>query len=392
MNLKATTVFQKNWEALNSDTRYIENRGGSRSSKTYSLSQCLILYCIQNKDVSVSIIRKTFPALRATVMRDFFKVLDDLNLYDPKKHSKSQHIYKFPNGSFVEFFSADDAQKLRGRSRDLAFLNEANELYYEDFKQIVMRTTDKVIVDYNPSESYSYLYDLPKEKTTYIHSTYKDNPFLTKEIIEEIEFLKKTDEEMYKIYALGERCQSKENVYKEWDVLKERPVYFENFIYGIDFGYTHPTSLVKIWYSIERKELFFEEIIYESYLTSTDIIDRMKSLNIEKDVVITADYARPEIIKEMRQAGYNVVNAIKDVKDGINNVKTFICKISENSPNIIKENQNYKYKKVNGKATDEVVKNYDDAMDAIRYGVFYIKKYLNFEDGNDDIGIYTFDF
>ncbi len=113
MEINSTIVFKWNWEALTSEKRFIINQGGSRSSKTYSLCQLLTVWCLQNPNKVVSIVRKTFPALRATVMRDFFEVLKDLNLYEKQSHNMSENIYRFSNGSLVEFFSVDDEQKVR---------------------------------------------------------------------------------------------------------------------------------------------------------------------------------------------------------------------------------------------------------------------------------------
>jgi phage terminase large subunit len=203
MEIQATKIFEKNWNALQDDgVRFIINEGGSRSSKTYSLCQMIIIYCLENKGVIVSIIRKTFPALRATVMRDFMEILKDLNIYSNEQHNKSEHIYTFPNGSIVEFFSVDDEQKIRGRKRSLCWCNEANELYFDDYTQLNMRTEGKLIFDYNPSESASWLYELPKDESILIKSTYKDNPFLPESIKRQIEDLKRTDEALYQIYAL----------------------------------------------------------------------------------------------------------------------------------------------------------------------------------------------
>lgn len=376
LDLKVTTVFSKNYDALTSGARFIKNEGGSRSSKTYSLCQMLIIYALQNKDKTISIIRKTLPSLKASVMRDFFEVMKELNLYNKNNHNKSENIYTFDNGSMVEFFSADDEQKLRGRKRHIAWCNEANELFYDDFQQINLRTEDVIIVDYNPSEVDSYLYYLPEDKTVTIHSTYKDNPFLPQAIIEEIEAYQFTDEDYYTIFALGKRAFSKENVYSQWKVLDERPNNFKEFVYGLDFGYTHPLALVKVWYDIDSmpNEIYIEELIYESHLTTPDLLAKLSDLEIQKNIAIASDYARPEIIQDIKNAGYYAINAIKDVKDGINNVKTFKVLLDAKAKNIVKENQNYKYKKVNGQVTEEVMKKWDDAMDAIRYAVFYIKK------------------
>jgi len=371
VELNATQVFSWNWEALTSEKRFIINQGGSRSSKTYSLCQLLTVWCLQNPNKVVSIVRKTFPALRATVMRDFFEVLKDLNLYEKSSHNMSENIYRFPNGSLVEFFSIDDEQKVRGRKRDIGWCNEANELWFEDFQQLNMRTEYKLIFDYNPSDSSSWLYELPKDESVLIKSTYKDNPFLPESIKRQIEDLKRTDEALYQIYALGEKALSKTNIFNTWDFIPKRPERFTNFVYGLDFGYNHPTALMRVYWC--DGDIYIEPVIYESYLTTSELIERFKQLNIEQTVDILADYSRPEIIAEMQNAGFNVNNANKNVKSGINAVKTFKVWCQEDD-NLKKEYNNYKWKKVGDNITDEPVKLYDDAMDAVRYAVMFIKE------------------
>jgi phage terminase large subunit len=371
VDINATQVFSWNWDALTSDKRFIINQGGSRSSKTYSLCQLIIVYCLQNPNKVVSIVRKTFPALRATVMRDFFEVLKDLNLYEKQSHNMSENIYRFPNGSLVEFFSVDDEQKVRGRKRDLGWCNEANELWFEDFQQLNMRTEFKMIFDYNPSDSSSWLYELPKDESVLIKSTYKDNPFLPESIKRQIEDLSRTDEALYQIYALGEKAISKTNIFNTWTFIIRRPERFTNYVYGLDFGYNHPTALIRVYWC--DGDIYIEPVVYESYLTPSELIERFKQLNIEQTVDILADYSRPEIIAEMQNAGFNVNNANKNVKSGINAVKTFKVWCQQDD-NLKKEYENYKWKKVGDNITDEPVKLYDDAMDAVRYAVMFIKE------------------
>ncbi len=371
MQINATNIFSRNWDALNSDKRFIINQGGSRSSKTYSLCQMIIVYCIQNPNKVVSIVRKTFPALRATVMRDFFEIMKDLEIYEKANHNMSENIYRFPNGSIVEFFSVDDEQKIRGRKRDIGWCNEANELWFEDFQQLNMRTEEKLIFDYNPSDSSSWLYKLPTEESVLIKSTYRDNPFLPESIKRQIEDLKRTDEALYQIYALGEKAISKSNIYNNWTFLGRKPQRFQSFVYGLDFGYNHPTALIRVYWS--DGDIWIEPVIYESYLTTSELIEKFKQLEVEKTVDILADYSRPEIIAELQNAGYNVNNANKSVKMGINFVKTFGVYCQEDEA-LKKEYENYKWKKVGDIITEEPVKLYDDAMDAVRYATTYIKE------------------
>ena len=378
LTINSTVIFEQNFDALQDPSiRFIINQGGSRSSKTYSLCQVLIVYCLQNPNKVVSIVRKTFPALRATVMRDFFEVLKDLELYEKSAHNMSENIYRFANGSIVEFFSVDDEQKIRGRKRDIGWCNEANELWMEDFQQLNFRTQNKLIFDYNPSDSSSWLYELPKDESVLIKSTYKDNPFLPESIIRQIEDLARTDEALYQIYALGEKAISKTNIFNTWEFISKKPERFKNYVYGLDFGYNHPTALMRVYWC--EGDIYIEPVLYESYLTTSELIERFKQLNIEQTVDILADYSRPEIIAEMQNAGYNVNNANKNVKSGLNAVKTFKvwCKQDEN---LKKEYENYKWKKIGDTITDEPVKLYDDAMDAVRYAVMFIKEMYFTED------------
>ena len=371
MELKATAIFEKNYEAILGDKRFIINEGGSRSSKTYSLCQLMIIYCLQNNNKVVSVIRKTFPALRATVLRDFIEILKDIGLYKQESHNKSEQIYTFANGSMIEFFSVDEEQKIRGRKRDIAWCNEANELYFDDFTQLNMRTEDKLIFDYNPSDSASWLYELPAEESIKIKSTYRDNPFLPESIKAQIEDLARTDEALYQIYALGEKAISKSNIYSNWSFVAHRPAKFVKFVYGLDFGYNHPTALIRVYYC--DNDIYIEPVIYESYLTTTMLIERLATLNIEQTVSILADHSRPEIIQEMNIAGYDVLNANKVVKKGIDNLKTFgvIC---QDHKALKREYENYKWKKIGDFITDEPVKLFDDAMDAIRYATTHIRQ------------------
>jgi phage terminase large subunit len=371
MEIKSTVIFEKNYEALSGPHRFIINEGGSRSSKTYSLCQLMVIYCLQNSGKVVSIIRKTFPALRATVLRDFIEILKEMGIYSLDSHNKSEHIYTFSNGSIVEFFSVDDEQKIRGRKRDIAWCNEANELYFDDFTQLNMRTEFKLIFDYNPSDSSSWLYELPKEESILIKSTYRDNPFLPNSIRAQIEDLKRTDEALYQIYALGEKAISKSNIYSNWTFLSHRPARFVNYVYGLDFGYNHPTALMRVYWC--DNDIYIEPVIYESYLTTTMLIEKLQAIGIEQTVTIMADYSRPEIIQEMNIAGFDVQNANKVVKKGIDNVKTFgvFC---QDHKDLKREYENYKWKKIGDFITDEPVKLFDDAMDAVRYATTHIRQ------------------
>jgi phage terminase large subunit len=215
IEIKHTGVFTKNLKALESKSiRFIVNQGGTRSSKTYSLCQLMIYYCLNNAGKTVSIVRKSFPSLRKSVMKDFFEILDELGIYSESSHRKVENIYEFPNKSAIEFFSVDDAQKLRGSKRDILWANEANELSFEEYNQLNFRTSGKLFFDFNPSDDEHWLYDIiEKPDAIKIHSTYKDNTFLARSLIKEIEDLIQVDGDYYNIYALGLPSKSTHTIY-----------------------------------------------------------------------------------------------------------------------------------------------------------------------------------
>ncbi len=372
LELKTTPVFSKNWDVINNDKiRFVINQGGSRSSKTYSICQLLIVLCLKQPGTMVSIVRKSFPSLRASVMRDFFEVMRELNLYKTTEHHKTENIYNFDNGSSVEFFAVDDEQKLRGRKRDILWANEANELNFEEYTQLNMRTTGKLIFDFNPSDNFHWLYDLiSRPESKLIHSTYKDNPFLEEALVKEIENLINVDESYYRIYALGEKGTGKTTIYTHWKYYEDLPE-TKTKIYGLDFGFNHPMSLLEVNF-IDNKA-YVRELVYESGLTVDDLILRMSSLEVSKKHEMVCDGARPEMIEEIKRAGYMAKSAVKEVKKGIDSVKSTELYIHKESLNVVKETASYKWKTNGDVILDEPVKMYDDAMDAMRYAIHWWK-------------------
>lgn len=378
LNLQATNIFQKNWDALNSiESRYILNQGGSRSSKSISILQCIILLCLQEK-TSVSIVRQSLPSLRASIMRDFFDLMKEYNLYKEINHQKTENYYKFPNGSLVEFFSTDSDMKLRGRKRNYLYINESNEISFDIFNQLALRTTDKIFFDFNPSESESWVYDLIKDpKSILIKSTYLDNPFLGKEQIEYIQNLINIDENYYKIYCLGEAPIATSRVFTHFHQFIDYPTNIVDTFYGADWGYTHPTALVKVQLTSDNK-YYITELLHESKLTSSDIVNKFNKLIEDKKHPIYVDYARPEIIEELKRNGFNIKEANKSVKTGIDFIKKNMVYIHHESLNILREYKLYSYKTNGSQILEEVIKLNDDQADAIRYAMFtHNKKQVN---------------
>jgi phage terminase large subunit len=366
LDLNCTKVFELNYNAYTDPSiRNVVNQGGSRSSKTYSILQMLIILGYQSKR-TISIIRKAQTTIKATAFRDFVEILNDLKIYDKQYVNLTNLTYTLPNGTIFEFFGADDPQKLRGRKRDIAYLNEGNELNFEEYNQINMRTTNKIIIDFNPSDLNSYIYTLlAQPDTLLIKSTYKDNPFLDEAIKKQIEDLITKDQRYYKIYALGERAEANERVYTHFNI---QPFNVEGeSVYGLDFGYNHPTALIKC--TKLDNDYYIEEILYKNNLTTQDILQEFKNLNLNTSTIY-CDSARPDIIEELKRNKYNVKMSDKNVKMGIDFIKRNNIIIHSNSLNLIHEYNRYSYQKRNDTILEEVDKKYDDALDAMRYALF----------------------
>jgi len=358
-----------------SQARITINEGSSRSGKTYNLMLMFVLMMMTERKILISVVRKTLPSLKASAYRDFLDILDRYDLYDVNCHNKSDLSYKIGKNE-IEFFSADDYNKIKGRKRDYLFCNEANELSRDEFTQLILRTTKRAYIDYNPSHS-SYHWIETDIKTRddilVIHSTYKDNPFLDYTTIKEIERLEFTDENLWRIYGLGVMGISKARVFNDWHLIDDLPDNYHDKFYGLDFGFNHPNVLVEI--REEDDEFYLHEKIYKSGQTVPVLIEEMDKLGIDKKAFIYADSAYPAYIKQIRQAGYNCVPANKSgnsVKQGIDLVKSKKIHLTKSSVSIQKENRAYSYKTdANGNVDDsEPVKFFDDGMDAIRYGIF----------------------
>ncbi len=253
-------------------------------------------------------------------------------------------------------------------SKYFHFINEANIIQYDTFRQLLLRTKKCIFIDYNPADEFHWIYDkvLTRSDCYFIKSTYKDNPFLPNEQVKEIESYREADPNFWRIYGEGERGHSEGVIYTHWQSYTSG--ISGNTVYGLDFGYNNPTSLVKI--TDKDKNLYAEEIIYQSHLTNQDLIGLLKQ-NIPQGATIHADAAEPARIEEIRKAGFNCISANKDVKGGIDFIKSRKLFIHAQSANMLKEIKSYKFKDKN--KVEEPVKLNDHAMDAMRYGAISFK-------------------
>lgn len=390
--IQTTKIFTKVDNAIQSGYKVVSAQGSSRSSKTYNILIYLLSYILTNKK-SLSIVRKTLPALKGSVFRDFKEIMKDkLKIWDNRCMNKSEMVYTLPNGSFVEFFSTDDEQKIRGRKRNILYCNEANEISFLEWQQLIMRTTDFSIVDYNPSFSDEHwLCELNKDPRTYhFISTYKDNPFLEQTIIDEIESLQYKNKVLWTVYGLGLQAMAEGLVFPEYEIVDEFPAYAKHVAAGLDFGYSSdPTAIVKC--GVLENRLFLDEQCYKTHMLTSEIIKELKKLSL----FVYADSADPRLIQEIANSGVVIFPADKykgSVMGGLFKMMEYKLCVTRRSVNLIREFKNYVYEQnKDGKFINEPIDAYNHLIDASRYytiGKLLGKVLTTRQYSKEDLGIY----
>lgn len=365
-DIQATRVFNILQDSKN---RIVVLQGSARAGKTYNILVWFVVKLLKEQGKVLTIVRDSLPSIKGSVLRDFIDVLNGLGMYDERLHNKTEATYML-EGNMIEFVSADQPHRIRGRKRDYLFINEASEIDYDAWVQLNLRTTGRVVIDYNPSmvaDHWIFTFVVTRDDIDFHIVTYKDNPFLDQSVIDEIEKLQYVDEDYWRVYGLGQRGMGRELIFSHWKTCDSMPD--AGYFYGCDFGFNHRTALIRC--AIIDDVVYADEVIYESRLTTTDLAKTMQGLQIDKYSPIYFDYADPRSAEELTRHGYNMQPcASKDVKQSIMAVKSKPLFITSNSVNLIKELKNYSWKKdKTGMILDEPVKYLDDAIDALRYAV-----------------------
>jgi len=369
---KLTSIYEQNQAAWLEGKRRVLNEGGTASSKTWSILQLLILIAQYSKSkLLISIVSESLPHLKRGAIRDFFRVLDESADNNPR-YNKTEQTYNFGN-SVIEFFGADESDKVRGPRRDILFINEGNNVPWETALGLDIRTRLFTIVDWNPvSEFWAHKFWVNEPENAYVHSTYLDAiDVLPPEVVANIESYKDKDPNWWAIYGLGKLGKVEGLVYPFFEQVDEIPQ--GDIFYGLDYGYSNdPTSLVKN--VIINDALFSEELIYETGMTNDMIAYRMAELGVRKHYdEIFADSAEPKSIEEIYQHGFNIKPAPKgpgSVEYGHQKVRQYKQFWTKDSINCIKEQRNFRYiPDKNGKLTDKTTHAFSHGMDARRYGI-----------------------
>lgn len=351
-------------------------QGGTSASKTISILSVLIHDAQTDTTPTLtSIVSETFPHLRRGAMRDFLNILKTQGYYDDDSWSRTEFIYTFPNGSQIEFFSIDQADKLRGPRRNRLFINEANRVSYDAFTQLEIRTSDYIFADYNPSEEFWYHEHLEgkRDDIDFIILTYKDNEGLHPNVVATIE-KRQSNKQWWQVYGLGLLGEITGRIYTGWNIIKEIPHEARLIRYGLDFGYSNdPTALVAVYKYNDGYIL--DELCYQTEMRNSIIADLIKE-QPDKALVI-ADSAEPKSIAEIKLAGVPIVPCVKgkdSITSGIDKVQDQSISITENSVAGIKEYRNYLWATDRDGKRLNVPEGEDHFLDAVRYALGSIVK------------------
>lgn len=343
--------------------------GGTSASKTISILIWLIDYCQSNKAKLASVVSETFPHLKRGAIRDFQNIMEAQGYWNDSLWNKTDYTYNFETGSKLEFFSADQPGKVRGPRRDILFINEANNIPFETYTQLEVRTKGIIWLDWNPvSEFWWYDQVVPNEKHDFLILTYKDNEALEQSIVDSIE-AKRHNKNWWKVYGEGQLGEVEGKIYKDWILVDEIPHEARLERYGLDFGYSNdPTSIIAIYKY--NGGYILDEITYQKGLSNKQIAD---ILNNKDQALVIADSAEPKSIDEIASYGVSILASVKgqgSISQGIQLVQDQRVSMTKRSLNLIKEYRNYLWKvDKDGKIINEPDVGWDHALDAVRYAI-----------------------
>ena len=345
--------------------------GGTSAGKTISILQILIDQAQTNPNILISVVSESFPHLRRGAMRDFLMIMEDTGYFKDDEWSKTDFTYVFPNKSRIEFFSADQPGKVRGPRRDILFMNEANNIGYEEFDQLRIRTRKTIWLDWNPTnEFWWYTEIMPHYKCDFITLTYKDNEALDKSIVDDIES-HKHNKNWWLVYGLGQLGEVESRIYKDWVVLDSIPHEARLERRGLDFGYSNdPTAIIDVYYY--NGGFILDEKMYRKGVSNKEIADFLNASS-DPETLIIADSAEPKSIDELKLYGLNVLPAQKgagSILQGIQYIQDQRISLTKRSVNLLKEYRNYLWQTdKDDKIINKPEGGNDHLLDALRYAM-----------------------
>ena len=371
---QATTAIRK-LTKLNKRIKVV--RGGTSAGKTFGILPILASKAAKNAGMEISVVAESVPHLRRGALKDFLKIMFETGRFKDHQFNKSTLKYTFENGSYIEFFSADQPDRLRGARRTTLYVNECNNISFDAYHQLSIRTSGDIWLDYNPVSTFWVDNELiGQPNVDFVTLTYKDNEALPQTIVEDIESARekaKTSSywaNWWKVYGLGQIGSLEGVCIPDWRELEMLPNEARLLCHGLDFGYTNdPTSLVSLYKW--NNAYIFDEVIYQKKLLNSDISDLIKANGITG--IIYADSAEPKSIAELSHYGHQVMSVSKgrdSIVYGINLINQNEIYVTARSKNLIKELSNYIWMKDReGNTLNKPIDAFNHAIDAARYAI-----------------------
>lgn len=387
MSYEITTAVEK---IAKLDNRIRAVQGGTAAGKTIGILEVLIdLAQRDTQPTLTSVTSESFPHLKRGAIRDFLSIMETQKYFKPSRWNKTDYIYEFENGSKMEFFSSDQPTKVRGPRRDRLFVNEGNNIPFETFEQLEVRTKDFIFLDWNPTAEYWFEEHIKNRgDCDHIVLTYRDNEALDERVKRAIE-LRKHRRGWWTVYGEGLVGEIEGKIFNDWQIIDQVPFNARLERFGLDFGYTNdPTAIVAIYYY--DGGYIVDEIAYQYGLSNRQIADIILNqqekppedfpdlpYNSEK-VLVIADSAEPKSVDEIKKYGINITSAEKgkdSVSHGIQLIQAEKISMTSRSVNIIKEYRNYLWETdKDGNVLNTPEHQYSHSMDAIRYAIASLKK------------------
>ena len=364
----ATTSTHK---LLKLDKRLRGVAGGTSAGKTISILQILIHYAQTHNSELISVVSESFPHLRRGAMRDFLNIMQTHHYFKDELWSKTDYTYTFETGSKIEFFSADQPGKVRGPRREVLYINEANNIPYEAYDQLAIRTRKIIWLDWNPTNEFWWYSEVaPHYEHDFITLTYKDNEGLDQSIIEDIE-AHRHNKNWWRVYGLGLLGEVEGKIYTNWKIIDDIPHEARLERRGLDFGYSNdPTAIVDVYYY--NGGYILDEQLYRKGMSNKDLADYVQNLD-KPSTVVVADSAEPKSIDELKLYGLAVLPAQKgpgSLTQGIQYVQDQQISVTKRSVNLIKEYRNYLWMTdKEGRIINVPEGGNDHALDALRYAL-----------------------
>jgi phage terminase large subunit len=367
-------------------------QGGSSAGKTYAILPILIDIATKTPLSEISVVAESIPHLKRGAMKDFKKIMVETGRFFDDRWNATDFKYTFANGSQIEFFSADNDAKLRGARRDWLYMNEANNMNFHSYTELASRTKKGVYLDWNPTDAFWFHDELINDADVdFLIINYMDNEACPESALNFINKAKQKADagssfwtNWYRVYGLGEIGSLEGTVFNNWTQCDKIPKDAEFISYGLDWGFTNdPTSLIEV-YRYESK-IYVNELLYQTQLTNSDIVAKLKAFNVNTSQCIVADSAEPKSIQDLTNAGYYVEPARKgpdSIKASIDRLQQYEIVVTKNSLNLIKELRQYKWAKDReGKALNAPEDVMNHAIDCLRY--VGLNKLSQFENSGD---------